>query len=150
CKRDTGRSVTSDDWIPLARAGRDGRDGSSLNARGLFDAYKTYARLDVVECHGASYLARRNNPGIPGIDDGWQLMSGPGRRGDTGAVGPRGRKGERGAHGEDAPTIVSWVLDHKYYRAIPTMSDGTAGAPLELRGLFEQFLYETQGWNSGS
>ena len=105
-----------------------------MNACGLFDAYKTYARLDVVESHGASYLARRDNPGgVPGIDDGWQLVSGSGHRGDTGPVGPRGRKGERGARGEAAPRIVNWTLDTARYRAIPTMSDGTAGAPLELR-----------------
>jgi hypothetical protein len=27
------------------------------------------------------------------------------------------------------------------------MSDGRAGAPLELRGLFELFLMQTQGWS---
>src|SRR5262249_2308640 len=97
-------------------AGRDGCDGLTPNPRGLFNAYKTYARLDVVECNGAGYLACCDNPGVPGIDDGWQLLA-RGSRGPTGNVGPRGRKGERGARGEDAPTIINWTLDTKNYRA---------------------------------
>ena len=72
-------------------------------------------------------------------------MARHGGRGPDGAVGPRGRNGERGARGEDGPEIISWVLDRARYTAVPTMSNGKAGAPLELRGLFEQFLYETQG-----
>jgi hypothetical protein len=48
-------------------------------------------------------------------------------------------KGECGARGEASPTIVSWQIDAVHYRAVPTMSDGKAGAPLELRDLFQQF-----------
>src|SRR5262249_61767597 len=44
-------------WILLARAGRDGCDGLSPNLCGTFDAYKTYAQLDVVEHDGCSYIA---------------------------------------------------------------------------------------------
>jgi len=55
------------------------------------------------------------------------------------------RRGERGPPGKAAPTVVNWTLDRKNYRAIPTMSDGRAGTPLELRELFEQFLLETNG-----
>jgi hypothetical protein len=94
--------------------------------RGAYDAHKTYAHLDIIEYDGAGYLARRDAPGVPGIPgDGWQLMSRSGRRGPAGERGPQGRKGERGARGEDAPTIVSWTLDQKNYRAIPTLSNGT-------------------------
>jgi hypothetical protein len=32
-----------------------------------------------------------------------------------------------------------------HYRAVPTMSDGKAGAVLDLRPLFEQYLLETNG-----
>ena len=124
------------------RRTRAGRDGLTPNTRGAFDVYKKYAQLDVVEYEDASYIARRNNPGIcPG--DGWQLVSRSGRRGPAGERGLQGRKGERGARGEDAPTIASWTLDRKNYRAVPTMSNGTQGATLELRGLFEQFVEET-------
>src|SRR5262249_34634932 len=44
--------------------------------------------------------------------------------------------------GEATPTIIAWTLDTKNYRAIPTMSDGTGGAPLDLRPLFERFNEE--------
>jgi hypothetical protein len=146
-RKDTGKEPGHQDWILLARAGRDGCDGCTPNVCGIFDAYKTYARLDIVECDGASYLARRDDPGFcPG--DGWQILSRPGRRGDIGEIGPRGRKGERGAHGKAAPFVINWTLDRKNYRAIPTMSDGRAGKPLELRGLFEQFFSETTDWPS--
>ena len=77
---------------------------------------------------------------LPG-EDGWQLLARVGQRGPFGE-GPRGRKGERGARGEDAPTIVAWTLDRARYCAVPTMSDGKSGAPLELRDLFQQFLDE--------
>jgi hypothetical protein len=60
----------------------------------------------------------------------------------AGGVGPRGRKGERGPRGEATPTIISWVLDRARYTAVPTMSDGTQGAVLELRELFVQFNEE--------
>jgi hypothetical protein len=138
--RDTGQSVTHADWTCLASGGRD---GLSVNIRGAFNVYKKYARLDVVEHDGASYVARRDNPGICPGGDGWQLLSRSGRRGTTGERGPQGKKGERGARGEAAPTIVSWAIDRAHYSAVPTLSNGTQGAALELRGLFEQYMLET-------
>jgi hypothetical protein len=140
-RKDTAQSPGGSDWVCVARAGRDGCDGLTPNVCGMFDAYKTYARLDVVECDGASYIARCDDPGIcPG--DGWQLLSRPGRRGPVGETGPCGRKGERGARGEAAPTIINWTIDRVHYRAIPTMSDGKPGAPLDLRPLFEAYHEE--------
>jgi hypothetical protein len=134
CK-DTAQTPGGSDWVCVARAGRD---GLTPNIRGAFNVYKKYAQLDVVEYEDASYIARRNNPGVcPG--DGWQLVSRSGRRGPAGERGLQGRKGERGARGEDAPTIVSWTLDRKNYCAVLTLSNGTQGATLELRGLFEQY-----------
>jgi len=121
-----------------------GRDAVTPSVRGAYDAHKTYGRLDIIEFDGNGYLARRDAPGVPGMGDGWQLVSRAGRRGATGEVGPRGRKGDKGERGEAAPTIVSWTLDRKNYRAVPTMSNGTQGAVLELRGLFEQFVEETR------
>jgi len=102
----------------------------------VFSADKRYSALDIVQCDGASYIASRDQPGLPGHpDDGWQLFAGRGGRGPIGERGERGRKGERGARGEDAPTIIAWTIDRKNYRAVPTMSNGTQGAVLELRGL---------------
>src|SRR5262249_49107193 len=136
-RKDTAQVPGGSDWICAARAGHD---GLTLNVCGMFDAYKTYARLDVVEFDGSSFVAVRDLDAgtIPG-DPGWQLLSKTGSRGPAGEVGPRGRKGERGARGEDAPTIAFWTIDRKRYRAYPTMSDGKMGAPLELRPLFEQY-----------
>ena len=140
CK-DTAQTPGGSDWVCVARAGRDAVTPKTC---GTFNAHKTYARLDVVEFDGSSFVARRDAPGVPGISgDGWQLVSRSGRRGPAGEVGPRGRKGDKGERGEAAPTIVSWTLDRKNYRAVPTMSNGTQGAVLELRGLFELFVEET-------
>ena|SRR5215472_5674980 len=142
--KDTAQTPGGSDWLCVARAGRDGCDGRTPNVCGTFDAYKTYARLDAVEYDGASYVARRDDPGIcPG--DGWQLLSRPGRRGPVGESGPRGRKGERGARGEAAPAIINWTIDTTHYRAIPTLADGRAGTPIDLRPLFERFCEEAIG-----
>jgi hypothetical protein len=143
-KQDTGQTPGDDDWILLVPRARDGIDGSTPRFRGRLDARKTYAALDVIESDGASYIARHDNPGIPAIDDGWQLLT-KGSRGPAGETGPQGERGARGPRGEAAPSIVSWVLDTKNYRAIPTLSNGTQVAVLELRGLFEQYLIETSG-----
>src|SRR5215813_13527741 len=119
-RKDTAQSPGGSDWICVARAGRDGCDGRTPNICGTFNAHETYARFDVVECDGASFIAIRDNPGAcpPGPGDGWQLLSRPGRRGPVGEIGPCGRKGERGTPGEAAPTIILWTLDRKNYRAI--------------------------------
>jgi hypothetical protein len=37
---------------------------------------------------------------------------------------------------------VNWHIDPIGYRAIPFMSNGKPGKPLELRALFERFLEE--------
>jgi hypothetical protein len=47
-----------------------------------------------------------------------------------------------GPRGESAPTITGWRVDRAAYVAVPLLSDGSEGAPLELRGLFKQFLDE--------
>jgi hypothetical protein len=125
------------DWVCVARAGCDGQ---SVRVRGAFNATANYKRFDIVGLDGSAFIARRDNPGIPGIsEDGWQLMSRAGGRGPVGEVGPRGRKGERGARGEDAPEITSWHLERETYRVFPVFADGKMGPELNLRGLFEQY-----------
>ena len=97
------------------------------HVRGTFDAKAKYVSGDVVALDGASFLARKDDPGkCPG--DGWQLMA---KQGQRGVAGPRGERGR------DAPVIRSWELDREHYTATPIMSDGTKGPPLELRALFE-------------
>jgi hypothetical protein len=138
---DTVHAPPRDDWICLARGGRD---GITPNIRGTFDVYSKYRKLDIVAMDGASFVAKHDNPGIcPG--DGWQLMSKQGRQGRKGQsiLGPRGAKGDKG---EPGTSLHSWQLDRERYRISPLMSDGTVGPMMELRPLFEWFLHETSGW----
>jgi hypothetical protein len=139
---DTVHAPPHSDWLCLARAGRD---GLTPTVRGTYDAFAKYKKLDIVAMDGASFIAKRDNPGIcPG--DGWQLMSRQGRqgrKGEDGERGLRGEKGERGEPGEPGATIHSWQLDRERYSVSPRMSDEKVGPTMELRGLFEQFIAET-------
>jgi hypothetical protein len=68
-----------------------------------------------------------------------------GERGFAGPQGPKGDRGERGPEGRPglaAQTIVGWEVDRRAFVATPMMSGGDAGAPLDLRTLFETFFRE--------
>jgi hypothetical protein len=136
-KRDTGQPPSHADWVCLAAAGRDGR---SITVRGTFAASAEYRRLDVVALNGGSFIALKDAPG-PCPGSGWQLLASQGRRGVAGEKGERGPKGDPGLSGA---TISGWKIDRARYVATPVLSDGSEGPPLELRGLFEQFLHETR------
>ena len=144
--KDTGRPPHTDDWICLATAGRDGRDGTdgrSIRVRGTYREGEVYAALDIISRNGGSFIARSDDPGeCPG--DGWQSLTLPGKRGERGPRGESGPRGEPGARGEaaKAPEIVRWEIDHDTYAVCAVLSDHTRSAPLDLRGLFEQFLLE--------
>jgi hypothetical protein len=98
----------------------------SQRIRGTFDPQANYTSNDVVACNGASFIARRNDPGAcPG--SGWQMIA---------AQGKRGIAGERGTPGRDAPRITGWVVDRNAYTVTPRFSDGSLGPLLELRELF--------------
>jgi hypothetical protein len=60
--------------------------------------------------------------------------------------GKRGDKGERVLQGiPGVPVVIQkWRLDRDNYIAVPVMSDGREGPPLELRSLFEQFHTEAR------
>ena len=94
--------------------------------------------------NGSSFVALRDSPGTcPG--SGWQLIAAAGTDGKDGATGPQGERGEHGSIGprdEPAPTITGWRVDRAAYAAVPLLSDGSEGAPVELRGLFKQFCDE--------
>ena len=95
--------------------------------RGTHDPKAEYFANDLVAKDGASFVAKRNNPGpLPG--DGWQLLA---------RQGQRGVAGERGAPGRDAPRFVGWVVDRGAFTVAPKLSDGSTGPVLELRALFE-------------
>jgi hypothetical protein len=129
----------NDDWICLAVKGRDAK---APTVRGTYNVEKTYAYLDIVALDGATFIARKDNPGAcPG--DGWQVMSVRGRIGPKGEPGERGERGPDGPAGAPAMTIKHWMVDRDNYVATPVLSDGSKGPVLELRGLFEQFNRET-------
>jgi len=132
-KRDTGQPPSHADWVCLATAGRD---GNSITVRGTFDETAEYRCLDVVALNGGCFIARKDAPG-PCPGSGWQLLASQGKRGVAGEKGERGPKGDPGLSGA---TIRDWKIDRARYVATPVMSDGREGPPLELRGLFEQFL----------
>jgi len=135
-KRDTGQPPSHADWICLAAAGRD---GNSITVRGTFHETAEYRCLHVVALNGGCFIARKDAPG-PCPGSGWQLLASQGKRGVAGEKGERGPKGDPGLSGV---TIRDWKIDRARYVATPVMSDGREGPPLELRGLFEQFLHET-------
>jgi hypothetical protein len=135
-KRDTGQPPSHTDWICLAPAGRD---GNSITVRGTFNETADYRRLDVVALNGGSFVALKDTPG-PCPGSGWQLLASQGKRGVAGARGERGERGPEGDPGLSGVTIRDWKIDRASYVATPVMSDGREGPPLELRGLFEQFL----------
>ncbi|MFZ4605160.1 MAG: hypothetical protein ACOYM5_02780 [Caulobacter sp.] len=105
--RDSGREPSEPDWICLAARGGDGRDAAEFEIRGTWSDAETYSRLNVVALNGASFVARRDDPG-PCPGDGWQLMSAQGKRG---APGERGVsvKGDRGDAGQ--PVVAAGVDD---------------------------------------
>ena len=89
--------------------------------------------------NGGSFIARQDNPGVlPG--DGWQMIA---RQGQRGVAGEKGERGERGLPG--VPVVLKgWVIERSKFVAIPLLSDGSRGPPLELRELFEQFQTDTE------
>jgi hypothetical protein len=70
-----------------------------------------------------------------------------GERGARGERGPAGPKGPAGKPAEPGLTIRSWQIDAARYRTSPLISNGSIGAMLELREMFEAFLAEV-GWPS--
>jgi hypothetical protein len=139
--KDTAQVPGGSDWICLALAGRS---AVTPQVRGTYKLGEQYKKLDICAMNSSSFIARRDDPGeCPGPD--WQLLVSRGKTGDKGQPGPRGPQGERGEKGdpgEPAPEILGWQIDRQNFRAIPVMSDGKDGPPLELRGLFEQFHIE--------
>jgi hypothetical protein len=126
----------------LATAGADGRP---IRHRGEFAADVEYREHDAVLVGGSSFVALRDGPEHRCPGPGWQLMAAAGSDGKDGERGPRGERGERGLigpRGEPSPSITGWRVDRASYTAVPLLSDGSEGAPLESRGLFKQFLDE--------
>lgn len=101
--RDTGHAPPHEDWICIAKAGKDGEDGRSFDVRGTYKPDGEYLALNVVALNGASFVAKRDNPGLcPG--DGWQLIA---MQGKPGKPGER----QKGDKGDPGPSIVGGEID---------------------------------------
>jgi hypothetical protein len=134
----------SDDWLCVARAGRDGKDGRSIVFRGAYDMRDLYSALDVVAYEGQSFVPVRDNPaGIPGDSADWLVIAArgvKGERGEPGKVGQRGHKGDRGKAGAK---IEEWRINRENFVVVPFYDDGTSGPPLRRRDLFQEFINQT-------
>jgi hypothetical protein len=139
--RDTAQTPGGSDWICVARAGRDGVDALAPRVRGTYDAHATYEQLDIVAMEGASFIAKRDKPGIcPG--DGWQLLSRQGKRGQRGERGERGPTGPKGDTGPAVmPQLVSSKIDENYNLTILRSDNSLEIIP--LRAAFERYHSET-------
>ena len=100
---------------------------------GAWEPERDYRKYDLVNFNGSEWRAKCDAPGaLPG--DGWAIASKIGERGKRGEIGPRGERGL------PAAVIVGWHIAD--FRAVPKMSDGSTGAALDLRLLFEQYHQE--------
>lgn len=102
--RDTGKVPGHKDWRCIVRRGSDGQDGRSFVIRGTYQSDCDYQALDVVALNGASFAAKRDNPG-PCPGDGWQLIAAQGKQGKPGTKGDRGEKGPAG------PRVADMTVD---------------------------------------
>jgi hypothetical protein len=138
-KCDTAQAPGGADWICVARAGRDGTDAPALNICGTYDARKAYRQLDVVALDGASFVAKRDDPGIC-TGDGWQLLCRQGKRGQRGGRGPVGPKGDQGE--PVMPQLISSKIDENYNLVILRKDNSLEILP--LREAFERYDEETR------
>lgn len=119
-QRDTGREPPHEDWMCIVAAGRDGADGRSMTVRGTWSDGEAYRLLDVVAFNGASFIARRDDPG-PCPGDGWQMVAAQGKRGNQGEPG---RAGMRGEAGPPAASVAALDVDDEGLLTL-TNGDGT-------------------------
>ena len=83
--------------------GDRGAEGRSFAIRGTWSEGEAYRELDVVALNGASFGARRDDPG-PCPGEGWQMIAAQGKRGNAGERGA-GARGERGLPGPPAVAL---------------------------------------------
>jgi len=132
-KGDPGESIIGPPGADSTVPGPPGPEPYVGEVCGLFDPDRVYRKYDLVRMDGAEWRAKCDAPGkLPG--DGWALAAKAGERGKRGDIGPRGERGL------SAATIVEWAV--RDYRAVPVMSDGSVGPPLDLRSFFEQYHAE--------
>jgi hypothetical protein len=89
--RDTGKQPGHEDWTCIVDRGRDAR---TPRIRSTWTEVEKYEALDIVALGGASFVARKDDPG-PCPGEGWQMVASQGKRGNVGERGPKGDKGDR-------------------------------------------------------
>jgi hypothetical protein len=131
--RDTVAEPPGDDWLEIAAPGKNAPVGSVY---GRYDPARKYRAFDLVAHSNAEWRARFDDPGpLPG--EGWALSAAQGKRGERGERGEKGERGQPGIPGAAAPAIVGWSVAG--FVATPMLSDGSEGAPLDLRAMFETY-----------
>ncbi|MFT8245202.1 hypothetical protein [Roseomonas sp. BN140053] len=130
-QRDTGREPPHEDWLCIAAAGRDGADGRTFTIRGTWAESEAYRHLDVVALNGASFAARRDDPG-PCPGEGWQMIAAQGKRGQSGEPG----RAARGEPGPPGPPVVALDVDAEGMLTL-TNADGSV-ASLDLYPLLSK------------
>ena len=141
--RDTGEPPDNEaHWQCLAAPGRDAKSISPsrhVQRRcGVHRLRRGRAQRGVV-----SGPARQARSLSRSLDGNYSLRRASAASPARGPQGDRGPAGIAGPPGKDAATIVGWAMDRSAYTVTPVMSDGSSGSPLNLRGLFEQFVHET-------
>jgi hypothetical protein len=116
--------------------------------------YKHIEKLQQAQLDGiADAFARQNRKNRDAltrhIDEHLaKLKTGPagprGEKGARGEYGARGIQGKEGPQGKRGSEILSWRIDKTKYTATPVMDNGSPGAELELRELFQQFLRDVR------
>lgn len=118
---------TSADWQPIVAPPYVGE------VCGLWDAGRSYRRMDIVTLNGSEWRAVCDNPG-PCPGDGWRQGA------KVGKPGKPGDKGERGERGPPATTPKFLTLRAlPDYHAIPIFADGTQGEVFSVRAWFETY-----------
>jgi len=111
--------------------------------KGTYSPNTSYKTYDMVAKDGGCWIAKTDDPGTPGEGGGWQLMSMRGQRGTAGEKGERGDRGPQGLPGIGLK-LASWKIMEGAFTAVPILSDGTHGPPLDLRPFFQEFQKQTR------
>jgi hypothetical protein len=106
--------------------------------KGTWKDDAVYNFLNMVALNGSSFIAKCDDPG-PCPGDGWQLIASAGKPGRPGQKGDHGERGLSGITTVVTMAFKGWRIDRENYTIIPILDDGSEGAALHLRALFEQY-----------
>ena len=107
------------------------------HVRGTYEPKASYTHGDIVAHNGASWIARRDDPGeLPG--PGWQLLA---------AQGKRGNAGERGLQGPAAPQLADGgSLSFSPSQGVMLQTRMSTGGPGPRISLFKSIQVDAQSF----